>query len=730
MPLTPGQILQNRYRIISLLGQGGMGAVYRAWDTRLGVPVAIKEMVPQPGLDSQTLAQLRQQFQREAMVLARLIHPNLVRVTDFFEEGGNAYLVMDFVEGQSLADLIAARGPLPEAQVLDWARQLLDALAYCHSQGVIHRDIKPQNIIIRSDGRPVLVDFGLVKLWDPRDPRTRTVVRGMGTPEYAPPEQWGAGHTDPRSDLYSLGATLYYALTGQAPATATDRIAAPTLFAPPRAFNPSIRPQTEAALLRAMELAQDRRWPSAVEMARGLGLPVPAWPSAPTPPREPTRQMPISAGVSGVAAGAPAAGIPAVARPIPARRVPGWLIAVLAAGGVMACALALLGLYVYQQSTIGQQMVAATAQAALDAAAATSQAVQTADARSTLQAGETATAQVLLTATREGQETATAVAGATRQAGARTATATARAVPTATPRLTATPAARPTTTSAPRPTVTVTPGEPVTPSPGPTPGASESAGGVWGFEQEIRWRRGDQPYGQISYSSEQVHSGNYAAKIQYDFPAVADNFVVFLPSPSLSLPGQPTGLLAWVYGNGSGHFFNVWLRDAAGEVRAYTFGRIYHQGWQQMLAWFDDARGWPNGHISGPDNGVLDYPVQLYALVVDGVPDGQASSGAIYVDEIRLTAQPIPQPTPTPEPPPPPPTAEPPPPPPTAEPPPPPPTATYGAVLPSVPETDRVAWTVGILAAGMLLGTLLVEDRPLRWTKGQRKSSRRRPLSG
>jgi hypothetical protein len=122
MPLTPGQILQNRYRIISLLGQGGMGAVYRAWDTRLSVPVAIKEMVPQPGLDSQTLAQLRQQFQREAMVLARLIHPNLVRVTDFFEEGGNAYLVMDFVEGQSLADLIAARGPLPEAQVLDWAR--------------------------------------------------------------------------------------------------------------------------------------------------------------------------------------------------------------------------------------------------------------------------------------------------------------------------------------------------------------------------------------------------------------------------------------------------------------------------------------------------------------------------------------------------------------------------------------------------------------------------------
>jgi Serine/threonine protein kinase len=99
-------MLQNRYRIISLLGQGGMGAVYRAWDARLEVPVAVKEMVPQPGLDSQTLAQLRQQFRQEATILARLSHPYLVRVGDFFEEGGNAYLVMDFVEGQSLADLI------------------------------------------------------------------------------------------------------------------------------------------------------------------------------------------------------------------------------------------------------------------------------------------------------------------------------------------------------------------------------------------------------------------------------------------------------------------------------------------------------------------------------------------------------------------------------------------------------------------------------------------------
>ncbi len=214
MTLTSGQMLQNRYRIVSSLGEGGMGAVYRARDTRLDVPVAIKEMTPQPGLAPHTLAQLRQQFQQEAQILARLNHPHLVRVGDFFEEGDSAYLVMDFAEGESLANRIEREGALPEEQVLIWAEQLLDALAYCHAQGAIHRDVKPQNVIIRPDGRAVLVDFGLVKLWDPHDPRTKTTMRGMGMPEYAPPEQYDIemGHTDARSDVYGLGATLYHAL--------------------------------------------------------------------------------------------------------------------------------------------------------------------------------------------------------------------------------------------------------------------------------------------------------------------------------------------------------------------------------------------------------------------------------------------------------------------------------------------------------------------------------------
>jgi serine/threonine-protein kinase len=280
MTLETGQSLQqNRYRIVKRLGEGGMGAVYRAWDTRLKIPVALKEMVPQPDLDADQLNQMREQFRQEATILARLHHPNLVRVTDFFEERGIGYLVMDYVEGESLSERIQQKGAVPEPQVLTWAEQLLDALAYCHSEGILHRDVKPQNVIIQPNGNAVLVDFGLVKLWDPNDPRTKTAMRGMGTPEYAPPEQYelDAGHTDPRSDIYSLGATLYHALTGQAPPTATLRIADPEQFATPRSLKAKVSRKSEQAILTSLELPRTQRWQNAREMAEALDIEVPDW---------------------------------------------------------------------------------------------------------------------------------------------------------------------------------------------------------------------------------------------------------------------------------------------------------------------------------------------------------------------------------------------------------------------------------------------------------------------
>lgn len=304
MPLTKDQLLQQRYHITSMLGRGGMGAVYQAWDTRLNVPVAIKEMVPQPGLDPQRLTALRRQFQQEAQVLARLDHSHLVNVTDFFQENQNVYLVMKFIEGESLAQRIKRQGPLPVEEVLTLADQLLDALGYCHRQGIIHRDVKPQNVIIDTEGQAVLVDFGLVKFWDPSDPRTRTAIRSMGTPEYAPPEQYDAqlGHTDARSDVYGLGATLYHALTGKAPPTATQRVVNPNALPPIRQVRPDMKPEIAAVLMRAIELRPEARFPSTAAMAQALeqaieeaaATPAPS-PTAPPPPTRRAEPAPTPA---------------------------------------------------------------------------------------------------------------------------------------------------------------------------------------------------------------------------------------------------------------------------------------------------------------------------------------------------------------------------------------------------------------------------------------------------
>ncbi len=296
MSLQPGQILHNRYQIQGLLGQGGMGAVYLARDAVLEHKVAVKEMRPDPQSPPSMLDGLRQQFQREARVLAGLTHPNLPRVTDYFSEGSNEYLVMDYIEGQSLNDVLKAQGRpgLPETQVVDWARQLLDALEYIHSKNVLHRDIKPANIRLTPEGRVVLVDFGLVKLYDPHSPQTVLVLRGAGTPQYAPPEQIDGtyGHTDARSDLFSLGATLYYLLTGKLPPSITERLIKQTPIPPLWTQSPGVSSTTEAAILKAMQLRPEDRFQSAAEMRAALSPPVrpaalPPTYISPTPPSRP-----------------------------------------------------------------------------------------------------------------------------------------------------------------------------------------------------------------------------------------------------------------------------------------------------------------------------------------------------------------------------------------------------------------------------------------------------------
>ncbi len=262
IPLKAGEVLRGRYKIQRIIGQGGMGSIYLADDLRLeGRQCALKEVEHDRTLPPDLLREVREQFLREATVLARLDHPNLPKVSDFFSIGGRDYLLMDYVPGKDLRTLMMEAKQngnfLAEADVLSWASQLADALAYLHSQDppILHRDIKPSNLKVTPNGLLKLVDFGLVKLLAPGEV-TITVLQGQGTALYTPLEQYGgdSGHTDVQSDIYAFGATLYHLLTNQPPADARERFLHPESLVLPRQINPAVSPRVERALLWAMSL--------------------------------------------------------------------------------------------------------------------------------------------------------------------------------------------------------------------------------------------------------------------------------------------------------------------------------------------------------------------------------------------------------------------------------------------------------------------------------------------
>jgi serine/threonine protein kinase len=265
--LPPQSLLQQRYVIVGQAGKGGMGAVYQAVDTRdTHRRVAIKEM-SQGHLSDAGLAEATAQFQREAALLGRLSHPNLPHIYDAFNERGRSYLVMDFIDGKTLLQLLKESGfrPLPVAQVLGYALQLCDVLAYLHQQHppIIFRDLKPTNVMVTANGHVFLIDFGIARIFKEGQEQDTAL---LGSPGYAAPEQHGSAQTNPRSDLYSLGATLHCCLTGRDPYNADDRFR----FPPVRQYNPQVPVELDQLIQRLLALDERQRPASAVEVQQVL----------------------------------------------------------------------------------------------------------------------------------------------------------------------------------------------------------------------------------------------------------------------------------------------------------------------------------------------------------------------------------------------------------------------------------------------------------------------------
>jgi serine/threonine protein kinase len=250
----------GQYDVLSKVGEGGAGAVYKARHRDTGDVVALKVLPPHMAANPVVLRRFAKEFRATRL----LDHPNIVRALDF-GAAGTPYLVMEFVEGISLGERLQNEGPLPEAEAVRLIAQVAEGLAQAHRQGLIHRDVKPDNILVTPDGQAKLIDLGLVKDDDTDTNLTRT-GRGLGTPHFMAPEQFrGAKNVDQRGDIYSLGATLYQLVTGRLPFDAVggpvEALSKKILndLTPPRLLVPTLSEQVERAILRSMNASRERR---------------------------------------------------------------------------------------------------------------------------------------------------------------------------------------------------------------------------------------------------------------------------------------------------------------------------------------------------------------------------------------------------------------------------------------------------------------------------------------
>ncbi len=706
----------GKYRLVAKLGRGGMAQVYKAYQPGMNRYVAIKVIHSAMADDPKFIGR----FEREALAVGQLRHPNIVQAFDFDCEGDTYYMALEFIDGPTLKEEMEARcalnRPFSLKEVARIFIALCSAIDYAHARGMVHRDLKPANVMINEQGQIVLTDFGITRIAG----ATQYTQTGAlsGTPTYMSPEQGQGQHGDARSDIYSLGIMLYEMVTGVVPYDADTPLAVILKHVnAPLPLPCKIAPQTPAAveqvILKALSKKPADRYQRAGDMAAALrqavglraeeeNLPLTSLtprpqiqeidpsperfrsPSKPVVPPTPTLipVMPPTA---------------TALQPAASSQKMGWLLLL---GGSIVALLLLIGLigsiFLLNRKatpsstpTPGQVIAAVTPPPAVDlAATATAQAQTQATVTAVAQAAiptltaaavtaqaeatlvqQTAQAQLLAgllsaqnaTATAVALEAATAMAAAqgTAQAVELQAAADRAARQTAEAQVTQTAealaaqqaaaqatqtaealavvqqaAVQATQTAVTLATQAASPAEPTaqTAPQAVTPAPPAAAGTFIDFETALTWKRGDEPNGTLEQSATAAHSGQYAGKLSYNFPSAGNDYVVFARSQPLA--GRPNQITAWVKGDGLGHFLNVWVKDNAGEVRQFTFGQVKHVDWQKMTASLDPAQPWPAGHISGPDNNALDYPLSFQALVLDDGSDDFSGSGEIYLDDL------------------------------------------------------------------------------------------------
>src|SRR6266536_1185901 len=266
-PLT-GTLFDGRYKILKKIGAGGMADVYCAEDQELGRQVAIKILNDRHAGDEQFV----ERFRREAQNAAGLNHPNIVSIYDRGEAEGTYYIAMEFLDGRTLKELLVKNGPTPIPIAIDYARQILGALAFAHRNGIVHRDIKPHNIVVGTDGRLKVTDFGIARSGASQMTEAGSIV---GTAQYLSPEQARGAPVDPRSDVYSLGIVMYEMLTGKVPFTGDTPVEIAmkhlsTTPEPPSEKRPEVPHELDMVVLRALAKHPDDRYQSAQEMDADL----------------------------------------------------------------------------------------------------------------------------------------------------------------------------------------------------------------------------------------------------------------------------------------------------------------------------------------------------------------------------------------------------------------------------------------------------------------------------